>query len=187
MAIDARIRYTKKVVRDCFLELLRGRSIDRITVTEICEKAELNRSTFYKYYDSPYDLLNKLEDEYLDRLQDRLSQIDKADLSNLLRIVLTDLKENREFFTAIVSENGDMRFRERVLRLCYADNMETIRTIFPGMPPLKQEWTFYFIGEGLNGLAQRWINGGMQEPISEIADYMDAMINAINRSFKLNA
>ena len=57
MKTDARVRYTKMVIKQCFFRLIRQKSISKITVKEICEFAQINRSTFYKYYADPYDLL----------------------------------------------------------------------------------------------------------------------------------
>ena len=49
---DARTRYTKMVIRNAFLQLLRKYSIEKISVTEICRLAEINRATFYRYYEN---------------------------------------------------------------------------------------------------------------------------------------
>ena len=46
MKIDPRIRYTRNIIQTSFLELLRQKPLENITVREICEKAEINRSTF---------------------------------------------------------------------------------------------------------------------------------------------
>ena len=45
---DGRVRYTKMRIRSAFYELLHEKSYDKITVTAICEKAEINRATFYR-------------------------------------------------------------------------------------------------------------------------------------------
>ena len=50
MKTDARVRYTVHMIQNIFLELLKEKPIAKITVKEICERAEINRSTFYKHY-----------------------------------------------------------------------------------------------------------------------------------------
>ena len=47
---DARVRYTQKVLKDSLLQLLEKKPINKITVKEVCELAELNRATFYAHY-----------------------------------------------------------------------------------------------------------------------------------------
>lgn len=50
MKTDARVRYTVHMIQNVFLELLKEKPVAKITVKEICEHAEINRSTFYKHY-----------------------------------------------------------------------------------------------------------------------------------------
>ena len=44
---DRRVKYTKQAIRDSFLKLLSEKPIEKISVTEICREAEINRGTFY--------------------------------------------------------------------------------------------------------------------------------------------
>ena len=50
---DARVRYTKMVVKESLMELLRVKPVAKVTVTEICERAGINRATFYAHYSDP--------------------------------------------------------------------------------------------------------------------------------------
>lgn len=72
MGLDARIRYTKMVIKDAFIALLKEKPVNKVTVKEICGLAEINRATFYKYYSDPFDLLDKIESEMLSQLQSSL-------------------------------------------------------------------------------------------------------------------
>ena len=58
---DARVRYTKMMIRNSLLELLSTKPIAKITVTEICERAGINRATFYAHYTDPTDQLHWLQ------------------------------------------------------------------------------------------------------------------------------
>jgi AcrR family transcriptional regulator len=65
MKENQRVRLTKKMLQDSLIWLLPNKSIHKISVREICDNAEINRSTFYKYYGSQYDLLKDMENEVL--------------------------------------------------------------------------------------------------------------------------
>ena len=54
---DRRTRYTRQTIKDTFLELLNQKSFTKITVTEICKNAEINRGTFYLHYYDIHDVL----------------------------------------------------------------------------------------------------------------------------------
>ena len=45
---------------DCFLNMLKRKNIDRVTVTDICEECGINRNTFYYYFSDIYDVLDSV-------------------------------------------------------------------------------------------------------------------------------
>ena len=53
-------KFTKLRIMDTFLELLNKKSLDKLTVKDIIETAEVNRNTFYYYFDDIYDLLHEV-------------------------------------------------------------------------------------------------------------------------------
>lgn len=58
----------QKKIFTVFLKLIKEKSIEKITVSEICEKADVNRSTFYRNYYDIYDLEEKVEDYFIESL-----------------------------------------------------------------------------------------------------------------------
>ena len=74
MKNDPRTRYTRKVIQDAFLEILKEKPVSRITVKEVCDKAEINRGTFYRHYQDCYDLLDKIEEEGLKEFEKMLER-----------------------------------------------------------------------------------------------------------------
>ena len=70
---DRRTRYTRQTIKDTFLELLKQKSFTKITVTEVCKNAEINRGTFYLHY---YDIHDVLSDIFNDMTQDMLTTVD---------------------------------------------------------------------------------------------------------------
>ena len=58
---DQRVRLTKSLIKDAFLELLSRKNVRHITVRELCEKAQINRKTFYLHYPSLDHLLTELQ------------------------------------------------------------------------------------------------------------------------------
>ena len=57
--------YTQKALRDSLIELMQKKPISKITIKELCENADINRTTFYAHYTDQYDLLKHIEDETL--------------------------------------------------------------------------------------------------------------------------
>lgn len=178
--MDARIRFTKKIIRDKLIELLENNHISKISVTMVCNAAEINRTTFYKYYDNTFDLLVKIERELLDSLQERIIQNGNREFSSMIRIVMEELKSNAHEYQILFSKNSDTAFRERVFSLCYAENMKQIQKIYPNLTNKQQEWLYDFILEGSNGILNQWINGGMEESIDSIVEFTCRIVSILH-------
>ncbi|MBQ8228960.1 MAG: TetR/AcrR family transcriptional regulator [Clostridia bacterium] len=63
--IDRRVKYTKQALKDSLISALQKKPIEKITVKELCEKADVNRGTFYAHYSDQFDLYNSLVKEFL--------------------------------------------------------------------------------------------------------------------------
>ena len=100
MKTDARVKYTRMVIQQTFLELLQKKPISKITVTEICEIAGINRATFYKHYMDPYDLLEQFENEAIQGLLSMMEGSSARDAGTIILSILTTMQKNRDIFAA---------------------------------------------------------------------------------------
>ena len=64
---NQRDRLSKIMLKNALVELLETKPINKITVYELCRSAQINRSTFYKYYGEPHDILNEIVNELLEK------------------------------------------------------------------------------------------------------------------------
>lgn len=93
---DARVRYTRRVIKESFLTLLRGKPVNKITVKEVCEAAGLNRATFYAHYSDCFALLESIERELLDAFEQSLCLIDGFDVSALIAAIYAMIEQHEE-------------------------------------------------------------------------------------------
>ena len=73
MKEDQRIRLSKQLLRNALLELLKEKHISKVSVREICERAQINRTTFYKYYGSQYELLEDIENMLIAQITEKIT------------------------------------------------------------------------------------------------------------------
>ncbi len=157
--VDRRVKYTKMVLRHSFVELLREKPISRITVKEICERAEINRGTFYSHYLDQYDLLKKIEAELFDDISafvdDAVTAGSINNLAEVLPPVLTYLKNNGELVTVLLSGNGDMNFQSEIITVM----LNKCMSFFPtnGSDPELTLNTCFFMITGCFGIIRKWI------------------------------
>lgn len=80
---DRRITRSKRALRGALIALMEERGFDAITVNDLCERADLNRGTFYNHFNDKEHLLAMLEDEVMadiGLLQGRMHDITLADM-----------------------------------------------------------------------------------------------------------
>lgn len=188
MKTDARVRYTKMVIRKTFIELLDKKPINKITVTEICDKAEINRATFYKHYLDIYDLLEKMEEELEREYIGRLSRLEENGMEEMLRDILTVFKENLSEYSALFSSNADPQFRGRMIHKIYEMYGDRIK-----MPPALEQTDYNkyvrgilyrYISSGSEGMISQWVESGMRATPEQEAKAIVIMINSTMIGFK---
>lgn len=73
--MDLRIKKTKRAIRSAFYELIKEKPLEKITVREIAERAEINKTTFYSHYETVYDLVDQLEQEAVAEVISQLNTV----------------------------------------------------------------------------------------------------------------
>ena len=111
---NRRVVMTKRIIKDVFIEMLEKKSIQKIYVRELCVKADINRSTFYKYYESQYDLLAEIENDLLIEIEEKCKDTDNTKgLNNILQYI----SRNKKTYKVIFNANIDSMFPKKLLNL----------------------------------------------------------------------
>lgn len=93
-----RVQETKQNLQEAFLDILMEKPVEQITIREITERAQLNRTSFYRYYMDVYDLYETIVDAFLERLQKQLLMV-------LPDLLLGESFFRQNFFTSLLMEN----------------------------------------------------------------------------------
>lgn len=80
MAIDKRVIKTKTGVKNAFMSLILEKELSKITVSDIAERANINRSTFYLHYDSVLSVMQDIEREIAYRITSHIDRFDVSDI-----------------------------------------------------------------------------------------------------------
>lgn len=178
--VDRRIKYTKMVIKQALFELMEKKPLNKITVTDICERADINRGTFYKYYSDPYNLLLQLENElFLDIekiFQKSLSVVTNYDF---LMQILEYTAKNSTLCKILFVTHGDKDFIQRILQLAHDKTIMEYRESAPDATVESLEMLYIFISNGIVGITQNWIQNDMKQDPKEIA----ALIIRLNGKF----
>ena len=164
---NQRVRLSKSLLKQALLELLKEKGIEEITVYELCRRAQINRTTFYKYYGSPPALLNEMVQELFDELEKYLSADERSELS-ILRKAVEYLEKEQDKCRVIINSVSDTECSERLFGLPGVLSMFE-RGIRQPVTDTQKEYLLLFFCQGGYAIIRRWLNRGCREPAEEIA------------------
>ena len=171
-------RYTKMVIKNSLIELMREKPISKITIKELCENADINRTTFYAHYSNQYDLLRQIENETLawckEIILDLSIKTDKDEMINNLERVFNYISENRNHVQVIMSEQGDINFQKKLITLIY-EQFGILPQMDRGGDLVTRELYFTFAIYGSIGLIQHWLKSGLNKSTKEMAEIIYSM------------
>ena len=163
MKNDIRSRYTKNTIMRVFIELVKVKPVEKITVKEVCEKAQINRSTFYKYFLDCYDVLEQLENAALEKFDESLQIMEggQKDPEVIIRSMLLFLKNNPDFEPSMFRLERMQGFITRFVKNTY-DHLDRwmINEI---SDPARRLMIMAYIVQGSVGVIGQWVYTGMEE------------------------
>ena len=174
MKNDRRVTYTKKVLKESLLQLIREKPIAKISVKEICARAEINRATFYAHFNDVFDMLAQIENELYETIRGSLDKGWRSGrLSDLLTGVCADIQRNGEVCKAILSENGDKDFLNRILYVARDKCVSDWGAAAPEADTAQLERIYSFFSHGSAAVILSWVQSGMEESPAEIATFIE--------------
>ena len=113
-----RVQMTKKLLRESVIELMEQKPLNKISIKDICDNADVNRTTFYKYYGDQFELVKEAEDEVLEKLGEFLGNL-KSDtlVISMLETFLYYIKENGYAYHILLNNSSDYSFSYRLMHV----------------------------------------------------------------------
>ena len=114
---DARVRYTQKVLKESLLSLLNDKPINKITVKEVCDRAELNRATFYAHYSDCFALLESIENELVEAFGQSLELVKSFDVSALTEAIYGIAEKHEAVCRVLIFGNASSSVLQKMIDL----------------------------------------------------------------------
>lgn len=97
---------TKRLIKNVFAEMLSEyKEISKISVSELCERADISRGTFYAHYDDTYSVAEDYENELIDRFFDNAKLMEAASADKFAEIFFEYIRENDENYKLLCRSN----------------------------------------------------------------------------------
>lgn len=186
---DLRVEKTEKALLDALFETLRTKEFNQITVQDLCDRAMVRRSTFYRHYSDKYDLLNQVLANFSNSLHESHSESllvkqPKSYFENIVRDTLYFLIENRETIQSIFT----ISYYDEVTRIVYTQLYKGVERqvnfdIRHGIRfTIDLEVYKEFIAGGILRIIYAWLKEGQERSVDELTIEVVKIINGIRET-----
>lgn len=173
-------------MNESLIELLEEKELEYITVKEICQRAGVNRSTFYLHYETIADLVNETA-ETIDRRflsyfpQDRRALMDSPDRKDLVLVsreyllpYLRFIQENKKVYRAAFKNPGGMQMDARYRKLRQYV-LEPIMERFEIPEPHRPYYIAYYV-EGVFAIVKEWLGRDCADEVETVIEIILACV-----------
>lgn len=160
--MDRRTAYTRMIIKEAFLTLLGNKSLEEITIKELCLEANINRATFYRNYNDIYDLFEQIERELM--LEAFPTGFKSYDITQLLEVIYRNQVFYREFFNNHLQSS----FIQNITNEMKEDFSNSLKEKHV-YDEQNYNFRFYFALHGATGLLIEWLSDGCPSPPKEFS------------------
>ena len=175
---NRRTRMTRNLLNDSFWWLLEQKPLRKITVKEICQVADVNRSTYYQYYADPYDQARQQEEEligtmlaFTDRYRLRMGDILSYDqLYAVVKDTLDYIYANHDRFRILLGDHSSINLQVDMIA-AYIKKLQPEKTFLP----LEQEACprkCIFYSSGSFAIIYHWLQTSDTTPTTKVAEWI---------------
>ena len=170
MKVDLRNRLSRQMLKNAMLELLKTKKSYDINVRELSDKAQVNRSTFYRHYDSIADVLDEIIADMVQIIKDaNLSSYSDPDhAGDYIYDAVRFFGEHSEYDPLMVSD--DIAFQKLTSSLAFTVHESVGRLSYQNKD--EEKYLTDFLLSGTYSIIREWISEGRKKPAKEISDLL---------------
>ena len=173
---DIRIRKTIAAINDAFTELLLEMPYEKITVKALCERALVNKTTFYRYYPTLDDLLFEVQERFAKPYIDRTSGMRyPEDIEDIIREFMVYSAQQGPLYDAILSSGAYSRIMQNLIEEM-SEERDNDRKPPHGWS--EQEWSLYLehVNTSQIRIFKKWVEDGRTVPIERMVSIAVSLI-----------
>lgn len=171
---DRRVKRTKKILKECLFSLLEEKSIDEITVKELTEAADVNRSTFYFYYKDINDMMIQIQDSIFEVFKKNVVEQQSSfatveDFEHYIYRFLVFCKEYENICKFVISNDPNNNLAKKVKKTMFEHIPDSTKVFSVDDPK------YYITVFGLSAMWEtviQWMYDGMNVCPERMAKFM---------------
>ena len=169
------VRNTKKRLYESLMKLVGKKPLNKVTVKEITEDADVNRSTFYFHYQDVGSMVVEMEDKFLQDFSVALTALEQKS-HDFIAILVRCLENHRDLCKLLLGSNGDMAFVEKMKAIVAEKCSKIWKDAVPELTDVEASAMDTFLIGGVMSTLQTWILSERRVPAKEITDILNRLI-----------
>lgn len=172
---------SRKLINDALADLLTEKPLDKITVTDVVNRADISRGTFYAHYRDIPDVVDHLIQQTFSTIRDAIIGHSESTASigyTLLSTIQTILEEDLVFYRKILSSSASSIMQGQLVAVVTDFMLEHKDQFYPGSQE-EYQIAIRFCAGGLSNLYRDWVSGKLPYTLSELTQIGESMIHRI--------
>ena len=179
---------TKQKLTDALVELCEEKHYYDITVWDICNKAQLYRSTFYRYFETKDDMLREIEHKYVKQTQaltrnlgDFRADASEEEMQLFLRELTADMEyhqENAKLCRFLLSPGGNLYFQQKMIESVSRTVEENVQKHGGILIDGDTHYLVHYFASGFISTIYEWLRCGDRTP-EQMARFLLEMIKRL--------
>lgn len=173
---NQRVVITKRMLKEALLDLLAEKNVDKISVTELCARAQINRATFYAHYETVGDVLREMEREFSRELIAKQTSQPNRTIKTDIDVMCAYFYEHIEFIRVAFGSLTGQNFSRMIDTLCedVAADPHFSRIVDPDT--LRLSATFF--SGGIFCMLNTWAQEDIQKTPEEVSALIAKMLSS---------
>lgn len=187
--MDIRVIRTYDQLIASLIRLLREKSFEELSVSEICDNAQVHRATFYKHFNDKYEFLNFCFDNELSKIDFDAStalptvESIKENFMYFIKTTFEFVCSKKAIFSIILSKKFSVSLGASFTAAVHNYCLEKIKVILPGTSPERAELFAAFYSNAFIGVLTLYAKNPDNYPLEEVYDFLENRVDELCISY----
>ena len=172
--LDVRIVKSKDSLMTALVNLLLDKNLEDLTISEICQEADVNRNTFYSHYTTVRELFDEMKGKYMESFISSLKALNEPceSISKSLILILDKMKSVDNLTKVVLSQTNSTLFLNTLLKL----SLPQLNTMPLNSSILSIDELQTFVIGGVENLILNWVKNNFQESPRSLGNKIGSFI-----------
>lgn len=168
MKENQRVTMSKRMLKEALIDTLKRKPLEEITVSEICDSSGINRTTFYRHYNNPTDMIEEIAGEFFEKINECNQSVYKEGAMSPIFKVIQYVYEHKET-SYLISEKSVYQIIMKRFNTSLPDDILKSAMSSNGMDEVEKKYTIKVIYASSYTIMNEWLANGMKEKPETVA------------------